>query len=400
MADLRSKLRREWRLHPLTPGHLAKRTLEFLQWGRLMTGEGLPGRGKAVDAHGNQLCDRFLATSACSRPACPYSHHQPWIDPRSKNNADACIVFRGGVTHAVNNLYGQIFGWEWEGELYRLFRERSLLRTIVTRRDPMTLGIHGAEVVRDCVDTKDHVLDYDGFVDFATVVHEHVTGLRSWHRRPLPASDGGISDGDDATSATPLADDGPSARGLWSGGRQQQTHRDEDSGVCRTRNTTGQEAAVAVKSPAAEIKVEAEEKRDSPYSDDQVRMGRPNATTPWLGWDFAGMEDKVQAPDANTSGDAPPPQNNNPARSSSGREHARDDEAATTRRRGGGGDHDDQERYDEAKGQEGGHDEGSREEPKINREYGSTEGQQEASVNKIIAFQSDRVVRMLEDMFQ
>ncbi|CAM9971572.1 unnamed protein product, partial [Ectocarpus sp. 4 AP-2014] len=121
-ADLRSKLRRDWRLHPLTPGHLAKRTLEFLQWGR--------------------------------------------IDPGSKNNADACIVFRGGVTHAVNNLYGQIFGWEWEGELYRLFRERSLLRTIVTRRDPMTLGIHGAEIVRDCVVSAGHAPAAHGQAQF------------------------------------------------------------------------------------------------------------------------------------------------------------------------------------------------------------------------------------------
>lgn len=34
MAGLRSRLRREWRLHPLTPGQLARRTLEFLLWGR------------------------------------------------------------------------------------------------------------------------------------------------------------------------------------------------------------------------------------------------------------------------------------------------------------------------------------------------------------------------------
>ncbi len=34
MAGLRARLRREWRLYPLTPGHLAKRTLLFLQCGR------------------------------------------------------------------------------------------------------------------------------------------------------------------------------------------------------------------------------------------------------------------------------------------------------------------------------------------------------------------------------
>lgn len=247
------------------------------------------------------------------------------------------------------------------------------------------------------------------------MVQEHVTGLRSWHQRPLPASDGGISDGDE-NCETSLADDGSSARGLWPGRRKQQTHRDEDSGVGRTRNTTGQEAAVAVDSTAAETQVEAEEKRDSPYGDDQLRKGRPNAATPWLGWDFAGLEEKVQAPDANKSaGNTPPSQNSNPARSPAGRTHMRVLETATARRRGRGGDQDGDNRNeneretdekehqqgdDEAKGQEGGHDEGSREEPKINRAYGSTEGEQEASVNKLIAFQSDRVVRMLEGMFQ
>ncbi|CAM9461722.1 unnamed protein product, partial [Pylaiella littoralis] len=112
-AGLRSKLRQEWRLHPLEPGQLARRTLEFLQWGR---------RGD-VDMFGSM----------------------------AENNGDAVIVFRGGVTHAINNLYGQVFGWEWEGELYRLFRERSSFRTVVSRRDPMTLGVHGAEVIRECL---------------------------------------------------------------------------------------------------------------------------------------------------------------------------------------------------------------------------------------------------------
>lgn len=48
----------------------------------------------------------------------------------------------------------QIFGWEWEGDLYRLFGERSVLRSIVARHDPMTLGIDGAEVIRQCVVSK------------------------------------------------------------------------------------------------------------------------------------------------------------------------------------------------------------------------------------------------------
>lgn len=50
----------------------------------------------------------------------------------------------------------KVFGWEWEGDLYRLFRERSSLRKVVSRRDPMTLGIFGAEAVRECVVSKNN----------------------------------------------------------------------------------------------------------------------------------------------------------------------------------------------------------------------------------------------------
>lgn len=50
----------------------------FVDGLRSCTGEGLPGRGASVDESGKRLCDRFLATSSCSRPACPYSHDQPW----------------------------------------------------------------------------------------------------------------------------------------------------------------------------------------------------------------------------------------------------------------------------------------------------------------------------------
>ena len=39
------------------------------------------------------------------------------------------------------------------------------------------------------------------------------------------------------------------------------------------------------------------------------------------------------------------------------------------------------------------------EEPKMNRRYGTTAEEREASVNKVMAFQTDRVVRMLDRMF-
>lgn len=39
------------------------------------------------------------------------------------------------------------------------------------------------------------------------------------------------------------------------------------------------------------------------------------------------------------------------------------------------------------------------EEPEVNRRYGSTSEEREASVNRVIAFQTDRVVRMLDRMF-
>lgn len=42
------------------------------------------------------------------------------------------------------------FAWEWEGDLHRLFCDRSYPRVLVERRDPMTLGMNGAEVLREC----------------------------------------------------------------------------------------------------------------------------------------------------------------------------------------------------------------------------------------------------------
>ncbi|CAN0068243.1 unnamed protein product [Scytosiphon promiscuus] len=171
-----------------------------------------------------------------------------------------CIVFRGGVTHAVNNLYGQIFGWEWEGDLHRLFSERSVVRAIVTRRDPMTLGINGAEVIRQCATEEDCVLDYAGYVDFVTVVHEQATKLRSWHR-PFPSP--------------PPADQ--SARSTSGGDKN-------GVGV-----GNGAPSVAAVPSPAS-AGAEAE-RRSSSNGEDSAGGGicgrvETDAATPWLGWDF------------------------------------------------------------------------------------------------------------------
>eukprot|EP00903_Cladosiphon_okamuranus_P021088 g19371.t1 len=342
MADLRSRLRLAWRLYPLTPGQLARRVLEFLQWGRRSTGEGLPGRGTPVDEKGKQLCDQFLSTSVCSRPACPYSHDQPWVGAISDDDADACIVFRGGVTHAVNNLYGQVFGWEWEGDLYRLFLERSLLRTMVTRRDPMTLGVHGAEAIRECEEQVGRVLDYPGFVDFVTVVHEHVLGLRSWH--------------------------------------QSQPGEKEEI-----------RAAPATRQPpvdAASSGVETEPHPSSKYAPPSLQ--KLDEATPWLGWDFAASNatdtrgtEHCSSSTASCSTDAIP-----------GRKsfHNGKDAKAEPKDHGNiyhGGDR---------KGLE--EDEKLTEEPKVNRSYGGTGGDDHGtSVNKLFAFQADRVVRMLDDIF-
>lgn len=85
--------------------------------------------------------------------------------------------------------------------------------------------------------------------------------------------------------------------------------------------------------------------------------------TPWLGWDFV-RHDGVDSAGADTIG------GDNVG-----------DEGGNLGGKGGEGDDDD-----------------SDEEPKANRKYGTDKGE-EASVNKMIAFQTDRVVRILDRLF-
>lgn len=97
--------------------------------------------------------------------------HSSYLDEGSRHSTGAPFLGDEGPDHAPSHAvpsviawscfdwtsreHVKVFGWEWEGELYRLFVERSFLRTMVTRRDPMTLGIHGAEAIRECEVNKD-----------------------------------------------------------------------------------------------------------------------------------------------------------------------------------------------------------------------------------------------------
>eukprot|EP00752_Nemacystus_decipiens_P002009 g1929.t1 len=392
------------------------------QGARSPTGEGLPGRGTSVDARGKKLCDQFLSTSSCSRPACPYSHDQPWVGEISHNSADACIVFRGGVTHAVNTLYGQVFGWEWEGELYRLFLERSFLRTMVARRDPMTLGVHGAEVVRECEEKIDRVLDYPAFVDLVTVVHEHVLGLRSWHQRPVPAVTSQPSSLHNTRAnttsrvesrerSTLLSPEGP-----HDNGENQPKHEDNSSDSAIMVRAQGQRPAHHGETPPGDKEHDEEEEEagvapaaERPSSADAARFeaetkpqqslkgsppsGRLHAATPWLSWDFAASDDtgtkEIQrCSSAAIAATAPTLGGDNLHYGRDAKAEPKDNGNI-----GHGG--------DGRRGREEGDDDKKRaaEEPMINRTYGGGDHDRGASVNKLFAFQTDRVVRMLDDLF-
>lgn len=244
---------------------------------------------------------------------------------------------------------------------------------------------------------QEHVLNYAGYVDFATVVHENSTGLRCWHRRLTPVPAAGAS----ATS------DGNKI-GLGVG--------------------TGSSSDVVVAVPPS---VEARAERASFPGGGGGRGGgscggrKPDEATPWLGWDFTaphrdgvagGADISLGARNgggsgcyATTAGKISTTRGKRCCYGASKSTSNASDEFAAFK------DDDGEMKSSKAedlknraqnsdkdvdKGSNNGvEDDQEGEEPKRNREYGATLEEREASVNQVIAFQTDRVVRMLDGMF-
>lgn len=224
----------------------------------------------------------------------------------------------------------------------------------------------------------DRVLDYPGFVDLVTVVHEHVLGLRPWHQRSATCQPG---------------------------------ERDE----IRAEAVGAAAAAAAVSAPAAtqpsvedgvdvassEVKIE---KLNLSSKDVPPSSRTPDEATPWLGWDFAALFSNDTAVTREAE------------RCCSSTASVSFASAGAIPASGGKPFHDGQDAKAEPKGDDNNDRGGYRrkelegedekkaalaEEPKMNRPYGGGPGGDDlgASVNKLFAFQMDRVVRTLEDIF-
>lgn len=219
------------------------------------------------------------------------------------------------------------------------------------------------------------VLGFSAFIEFATVIYEHVQGLRSWHRRP------GISRSTDARPARlpkePVPVGATTARGIQetsnkikhcygskasvgagakannagrgdTGGAEMEADRSEVAGVKKLTRKGGTNQATATST------------RRRQYSDCNSRIEMLE-TCPWLGWDFVHRDSRASrciSPDGRELGGDPKGYGNELE------EHKVEGE-----------------------------------EPKTNRKYGEEEGERASSVNKMISFQTDRVVRALDRLF-
>lgn len=247
------------------------------------------------------------------------------------------------------------------------------------------------------------MLDCSGFVDFATVVHEHVIGLRSWHERAAPASARqpnllnaratNTSTVDNKRSAAPLSLAGLHGNEGQQGSKvdgQRSAHQGATSpgGNVREKREIG--IASATKQPFADTSFEVKTKLYSPLKGNLSSLRKLDVATPWLGWDLAAPNDTITGEIEGCSSTAAvastfPTVGGETAQS-------REDVKAEPKE---DGDHDHEGDQKGHKGKEN-----TAEEPKMNRTYGGADNDNHgASVNKLFAFQTDRVVRMLDDMF-
>lgn len=227
-------------------------------------------------------------------------------------------------------------------------------------------------------------------MDFATAVHEHVIGLRSWNRRtvsppstPRAASSttrprngavipmvainssrlvSSVSSGLNTPACEALGDRRGSHRGDGGDAEQeiappgQEKEAERDDLVARP---PGEGTPGNCSNRSANYRIGGSMGRRNEVSPPSSGIFRQvDVSTPWLGWDISR---EVSGTNNNTAA---------------------------------GGDGCDVDAKAEWKGRRE-----EAEEPKSNRAYGTTPSEREASVNKLMAFQTDRVVRVLDRMF-
>lgn len=141
---------------------------------------------------------------------------------------------------------------------------------------------------------------------------------------------------------------------------------------------------------------EVETKPHLPLTEDSPPLRKLDAATPWLSWDFAAASNDAVTREAEHRSSAAAVVATIPTSGGEALHDGQDakeaepkDNGNTTIDRGGGDSRMGRKEEDDTEA----------EERKMNRTYGGDDGDHGASVNKLFAFQTDRVVRMLGDMF-
>lgn len=246
------------------------------------------------------------------------------------------------------------------------------------------------------------MLDFRGFLDFSTVVHEHFVGLRSWHRRAERTGEGPAAEKGKSDTAKTGHVTGAALSGLQRQGDGPEGARGapEPSARCggRARKDDGTH-------PGEVSRARADGGDDSRDGESEIGGalaehggGSPTVAKPPRAVDGSGLGE--------TDGFPPPESPASPTPSGGRKEHLH---AAPwlswdTRLEGSsaacdpptfgppGG------RDGVARAVEGGRS-GSEEEPAVNRAYGKGTDREPFSANALVAFQTDRVVRVLDRLF-
>lgn len=254
------------------------------------------------------------------------------------------------------------------------------------------------------------MLDFPGFVEFVTVVHEHVLGLQSWHQ-PVPRATSEPPLSNKRTAMKSRADNAKLSRSLsrvpqdgikgsqpncidnfeTSGnivleGRRA-AHQGATSPSRKLRGKCDSGVAPATNQRSADTtSFEVKTEFHLPFKGGSSLIKKQDAATPWLGWDFAASND-TNTGEVKKCSSAAAVATTIPT--TGGETMQNDEDTKAEQKDASNNDHEGDKWIDRAG-----------EEPKMNRAYeGADNDTHGASVNKIIAFQTDRVVRLLDDMF-
>lgn len=247
------------------------------------------------------------------------------------------------------------------------------------------------------------MLDYPGFVEFATVVHEHVLCLRSWHLRSTSqqsllntrAKIESRADNERSDGSLLLAvrgDDGNQSKRTIDMDGQRPARQGATLPGGQTRVAEESAVAPVTKPPFADTtSFGVKTKLQLPLKGGCPPPRKLDTATPWLSWDFFASNDTTTTGAKNCSSAAAVVADSVPPTTGGDIVQNGEDTKAEPQ---DGGNSDHSGCRDVHNGEEK-----AAEEPNMNRAYGGADNDVGASVNKLFAFQTDRIVRILDEMF-